>query len=1439
MNFIFSVVLFAPPKNMKNTLIKSNLLFAFLNLKDKFLVFILVIWLAHPASAQKSNWYLFQPNNQGVNVAFTNNGCSQGSNYFKPLKPYSNQSFTNYLSVNSQTDARGKILFYVLSTMDSVYLYNSNNVCVKVFSGYDLSPTIIPLPGGIRYHLIVGTQLYWFGLRDLTIVNNDVFDFQNATANGLVKINVSAQDPKYVAKRAVKILKYSCDTFIYRLYSIEANYAGKTGRYVVSRDIVTIGGLVIIKINDPAKRLDEINNSLHDINLDYTISQMELSPNQNELIFSGGSCLLRVDVSGSQFGSATRTCFNSNTITNDSNRFFCGIEYITDTLVLLSLFQTHDSTSVNQGLYLYNKVNNSFTKVANSIDFKYSYIERGKDGKIYVSKSDGLYKYDKNSNTVSRVIQLSLVPSVPFLKLIFNELDKPEIRVFYLPNAINSYNNEILKDFQSVMGSIEIKSPPLPEKQLYTNAGHNLTPKGSGEILILDSLIITNIADWVVFDSMTIQFAEGSFLRIMGGSDLELKGTTLMGACGDMWNGIEIVQNSSMDSRLICRKNTQGRRTVIRDALVGVQTRSSNHGIKTNDSTLFIANKVGMNINNAYPSMYNITNTFFIDSLILNNGEKAQSAISAEKASLKIGNKDSLPVVIIGGKLGVVGETCKSVEIQNLKSAKIENEAIVLQNIDNIKIYNTQTNYCNYTNRGMAAVLINGYGKFDFKQNKIAHNSSSSALKIIARIGGHATIGGLVSDSNRIVFNNDGTGIEFVGVSNNFFANSQNRPLEVLGRPILPLLTQKQVLKIENNSIISHGNSYSKGYGIDVKFSINSKGNVKFDTLCINNNKLVVQNGILLQNISAVEPNKMLPMLDDWLKGSNKRHISFNQVKLIQHNPYVESVGIVLYNTDHLYCVGNKIINSGSPGISSSSNFSIGAKLVGASNTLVYLDSFVGLYCGVDISGSNYFSNVYCNWFFYNFNSIKLTNPTLRLKYSALPFYSFNQMVHGSKLLGNFTARSNTFIGYRFNGSIFNNDKLSQADYCKWILESSTLSIPFFVSNPKKRDFIFNLPGINNCGENSNNANALDNKAAITSKDYIDNPIQLFWDGYFNCKYNIVHAKSNTMSTFQSDLIALEFALDSGTLTQVESAINNLLPTDSLQTEIKKVFVYWFEYISQYDTSFYGENELKSFKIWDSDSIWHAHSQTVDTMRFYLNYKPLPKLSIGWLDSIARFSPFGSKPASYFARNLLGFMVAANGYVDSFIQDLVPITGRVTGSCFGGGVQGITVKLFDEYHNNTGIFAISEAAGYFRFSGDELKNLDTNRKYYVRVFLPSDSNHISATAKLWNLQNDSLLNVDCVFPGVQPLSILNREDIEIRIDPNPAKDLIVISGLKQGYNYKLSIFNSLGTLVVNSVIENDTNQKVRFDTSGLLDGIYYLRLESNGKLCSIKVIIQH
>jgi hypothetical protein len=310
---------------------------------------------------------------------------------------------------------------------------------------------IVPLPGGVRYHVLVGYNLYWFNLSDLTKVKNDIFDYQNATVSGFVKINVSAQEPKYVAKRAVKILKYSCDTFIYRLYSLEANVAGSTGRFLRSRDIVTIGGETITNSGVCSLAIHSNNNI--DIRLEYSISEMELSPNKNELVFSGGSCLLRVDVSGSQFGSAPRTCFNSSTITNDSNRFFCGVEYLTDTLILLSQFQTKDSSSANQGLYLYNKIHHTFTKITNSDGFKYSYLEKGRDGKAYFTKGDGLYRFDRNSSVISKVLNLTLVPTLPFLKLVTVEFSTPEVRVFSLPSIIDNYENETLNDKESVVNS--------------------------------------------------------------------------------------------------------------------------------------------------------------------------------------------------------------------------------------------------------------------------------------------------------------------------------------------------------------------------------------------------------------------------------------------------------------------------------------------------------------------------------------------------------------------------------------------------------------------------------------------------------------------------------------------------------------------------------------------------------------------------------------------------------------------------------------------------------------------------------------------------------------------------------------------------------------------------------------------------------------------------
>lgn len=1393
----------------------------------KLLIAIIFV-AASTCLAQKSNWYLFQPNNQGINVEFGNTSCTQGSNFFKPIKPYTNQTFQNYLAVNAQTDKKGKILFYLLSTIDSVYLYNSKNVCVKVLAGYDISPNIISLPGGIRYHLLIGTKLYWFNIGELNSINNDVFDFQSIDVVGSVKINYDAHVPKYVVKRAVKILKNSCDTFIYRLYSLQANYAGITGRFLFSKDIVTIGGE--LKSNALVGDLTLSGSNNHDLNLNYSISEMELSPNQKELVFSGGSCILRVDVSSAQFGSATRTCFNSSTIDNDSNRYFCGVEYLTDTLILLSQYQTTDSSSANQGLYLFNKISNTFTKITNSDGFKYSYIEKGKDGNAYFTKNDGLYRFNRNSSSISKVLNLSLVPALPFLRLVTGEILKPIVRVFSLPSVIDNYENETLKDKESVVDSIVIKSPKFSNKQTFGNSDHKLTPRGYGEIVVLDSLIITNVAKWVTFDSMTIQFAEGSFLRIMGGADLELKGTKLMGACGDMWNGVEIVQNGLNNSRLTCRKNAVGRKTMIRDALVGVETKSVNHFVQINDSTIFTANKIGVRLNNASQNFNKITNTLFIDSVKLNNGGKTETAIEIAQSDIQLGHVDSLPILVIGGRSGIVAKVSKRVGIQNVQFRKTENQAINILNVDDVRIHRSKILNCDLFNTS-SAIVIDGYKNFKFTGNIIEQNSSSGALFVFPKLGGRAIIGGGLSDSNRILVNN-GIGIKYSGWASAFYNNSTTRNFEYAGRPLTSFFNPIFSLFIEHNNIVCAGS----GYGILVQRN-GSNGKMYFDTLSICSNRLEAENGINLNNINTKEINQILPMQSDWLNGYSKRHITNNVINIRNGQPYMESTGLEIVNSDHIYCVGNKFVHKGvysHPFFNSNT----GVRIVGSQNILIYNDSFLSLNRGIVIDGANYYSNIYCNYFSSNMTSLKLDGAKLRLKYNPSPIFPFNTRVHGTKVLSALTARSNLFVGQVYNSSIFNNDKLGLADYCKWVLESNTLANPFLLSAPKNRGFIFSNPGNNPCGNFMSNPNTASNIEKLEDIDVVPNLVEDFWDIYENSKYNMVFAKSSVTPSFQKDLIDLELAIDTGSLLGIQSALNNLTPVNQMQLEIKYVFSNWYDYISNYDTSYTGNGKMRSFQVWDSDTTWHINNIISDTAVFFVNYKGLHDTILSKLDTMSNFNPFHTKPASYFARNLLCFMGKKCNFIDSFYNDLVPITGRVTSNCFGGGVQGISVKLFDEYNVYTGVSTVTEAAGYFRFSGTELMSLDSANRYYVRVYLPTDSNHISMTAKIRNLQFDSLLNIDCVFPGPAPLGSEKTEIVKITMHPNPVSEDLIISGLKVDRPVQISIVDATGSTKRKFNFESNEGKDVYLDLSCLCSGFYFVIIESDSFNYTEKIIIK-
>lgn len=192
---------------------------------------------------------------------------------------------------------------------------------------------------------------------------------------------------------------------------------------------------------------------------------------------------------------------------------------------------------------------------------------------------------------------------------------------------------------------------------------------------------------------------------------------------------------------------------------------------------------------------------------------------------------------------------------------------------------------------------------------------------------------------------------------------------------------------------------------------------------------------------------------------------------------------------------------------------------------------------------------------------------------------------------------------------------------------------------------------------------------------------------------------------------------------------------------------------------------------------------------------------------------------------------------DSFYNDLVPITGRVTSNCFGGGVQGINVKLFDEYNVFTGLSTVTEAAGYFRFSGTELVNLDSTIRYYARVYLPSDSNHISMTARIRNLQFDSLLNIDCIFPGPAPLGNEKTEIVNITMHPNPVSEDLIISGLKVDRSVQISIVDAAGSINGKFNFESNDGNDVHLDISYLCSGFYFIIVESDSLNYTGKIII--
>lgn len=191
-------------------------------------------------------------------------------------------------------------------------------------------------------------------------------------------------------------------------------------------------------------------------------------------------------------------------------------------------------------------------------------------------------------------------------------------------------------------------------------------------------------------------------------------------------------------------------------------------------------------------------------------------------------------------------------------------------------------------------------------------------------------------------------------------------------------------------------------------------------------------------------------------------------------------------------------------------------------------------------------------------------------------------------------------------------------------------------------------------------------------------------------------------------------------------------------------------------------------------------------------------------------------------------------YYDTAEFELPPLSGRVTPACSGGGVDGIPIKLFFGNGASTGLETVTIEDGYFRFSPLDLVKLDTSSDYYIRVYFPLDSNHISVTASLNHLIFDSLVNIDCTFPGPIPLSNGTIYDTAFKLYPNPTDGYIRLEYLKGAWVTDYICYNIFGQAVLSGRLSAENNE-IDFNDYSIPDGCYIIKIIGNQTIKPVSI----
>jgi hypothetical protein len=1341
--------------------------------------------------------------------------------------------------MNVATDYNGNLKFYTVQNKGFFEIYNSSNVAVynTLLTGEISHKTHIIEVGCNRYHIIVGNNILQYDLATNEI--NVLFSFpslQVITGSNNQKINL-------MGVFSIRLdIGSNGKAKGYYLHALTGNADGGGPESPVRTRTYYVNGTT--NIVTQTQTITFANHSLlHNTfrGATFYVSEMAISPDGSKLAVAGSNNLAIFNRDVSNGNLSYNNFYEYNT---DGYYKVAGLEFANNNKLIFSKFdyrETYPNNSSSERVEVLDISTSTITStvISNSHNFARSHIEMGKNGKIYVCSSNGLYWIDWNKTNPS--IETAITNFSP--ELTEGEFGDPSttdgnnFRLFALPGQSSGQVN----DYSDQFPTTTYTTLTFPTgTHTYSNGSGNSFLPNNGIIHINQKLKVPNGAN-ITINQRHITFGSFAELEIEKGGKLTLNNCLLeAGGCqSNMWNGI--VMNSHLGStnnnnfaELVLNDmviNQLSYKTVIRDAYKAIEAKSNNCKITFN-GVRFEANAQGLVAKDLNAKEFNFLSAEFIGNEPLKTlgtgkyyyepdpipGQPKKWEMSLTNNHIELNNvwnfklghllasRSPEPIKFVGAEVAILlyrsSAEIYGADFTGFRRFALNAEAGV-KNIHEFKMEDCKIAVAhpsfydfelhkNILPRGVR--VAHNYRKVDLNSCEFA-DLPTFAFDCSDNKGAKINIGTTLGNT----FNNIGWAAINMQ-SNRFFIDRTNQGLDNIGTEIT----------IRNNIITNH----HSGNGILITES-GLQSTPSYHTLQINANQInSLSKGIKLVNIKGnndVRPLEVsLPFGNRPTNPFNTRDdkfmISNNLLNIIKYEQsgLFENFGIAAYSSPQINIDNNAI--SGVTGF----NYIYGISSQNSPQIHVNRNTFLSNNAAMFMSGSMLNSNYTCNTVNQSGTGYLLFVHELRPRLIGNTQFK----VHGWNDLWNITPRGEGYRVDMINKTPSGHNIVLNQSHSLNNLWSFTQNI--YTGNFSALNFSINYinPPSNNkiiIGYSRNRCEV--SNTVINGNDLVlPNPPANSYD---------VSNPANLWS-------ALAYASEKGD--EIPEEFSSMASEISTLSAVQDLL-----FLQQYDSALFILNQMQASNpiAQDYKTIWQAIAQTrlqdqivqTDSGLSLVHSKAMDSTLLDQLTHIAQKNAVTESPAAVSARAVLwmetqdwifntqeidldlGYKI--RGYVDS--QCLIPNQAYQwnTWLCFENG-------------DFAGIEGQADSSGIFEYDWNEIKAMYPHAEgmnFKIALSHQYGDTFYSALLPYESLFQSEYVQIGCFNPNaVQQSLSLNKNQEKDQTTYTLQNNQLQIHSLS--YPVELKIFDISGRLLVQKSI-TEKNEQISMDYS---PGIYILQI---------------